>query len=330
MRGDPVYQRQLETATRPTDETTQNTLQTQAGVSYRMATGELIYALVAARPDISFATTKLTQYGSNPTMIHYQAVKTVYAYLNNNTKEDGLIFWRSAPYMDLPDIPFPSLRSSHHDILPSPKMHPRNPIAYSDSDWGADTSHRRSVTGIIIMVAGAAVVYKTHYQRAVALSSTEAEFVSASDAGKMALYIRSLLHDLGLEQNHSTPLRIDNKGALHMVTAGAPTKRTRHVDIRYFALLQWSETGQLQAESIPTALNISDSMTKATGRIKFHQRADMYMGRQPPRYVPPPPSTLRATIATILRSPPTGSLRHHPGTHDMKKNVERIIQVNLL
>ena len=301
MRSDPGYQRQLETATRPTDETAQNVLQTQAGFSYRMTTGELIYALVAARPDISFATTKLTQYGSNPALIHYQAVKTVYAFLNN-TKEDGLIYWRPAPYMDLPDVPFPSLRSSRQDILPSPKMFPRAPLAYSDSDWGSDSSHRRSVTGIIIMVAGAAVVYKTHYQRAVALSSTEAEFVSASDAGKVALYIRSLLHDLGFAQDHPTPLRIDNKGALHMVTAGAPTKRTRHVDIRYFALLEWADTGQLKAESVPTAHNISDSMTKATGRVKFHQHADLYMGRQPPRYVPPPlpVQEQRATIATLL------------------------------
>ena len=152
------------------------------------------------------------------------------------------------------------------------------------------------------MVAGAAVVYKTHYQRAVALSSTEAEFVGASDAGKVALYIRSLLHDLGFDQHHPTTLCIDNRGALHMVTAGAPTKRTRHVDIRYFALLQWSETGQIRAEAVPTAQNISDSMTKATGRIKFHQHADLYMGRQPPRYVPrkaSPAKTVTLTNVTI-------------------------------
>jgi Reverse transcriptase (RNA-dependent DNA polymerase) len=114
MRSDPAYQRQLETVTRPTDETAQNALQAQAGFSYRMATGELIYALVAARPEISFATTKLTQYGSSPALTHYQAVKLVYAFLNN-TKADGLIFWRSAPRMDLPDIPFPELRSNPQD-----------------------------------------------------------------------------------------------------------------------------------------------------------------------------------------------------------------------
>jgi hypothetical protein len=72
-----------------------------------------------------------------------------------------------------------------------------------------------------------------------------------------------------------------------MVDAQAPTRRTRHVDIRYFALLQWSDTGQVKAKSIPTASNISDSMTKPTGRIKFHQHADLFMGRTPPQYVPP-------------------------------------------
>ena len=89
-------------------------------------------------------------------------------------------------------------------------MGPNAPFAYSDSDWGADSSHRRSVTGIIIMVAGAPVVYKTHYQQAVALSSTEAEFVGALDAGKVALYICSLLYELGFEQHHPTTLCIDN------------------------------------------------------------------------------------------------------------------------
>jgi hypothetical protein len=60
MRSDPVYQRQLETAIRPRNETEQLVIQRQMGFSYRGATGELIYALVAAHPDISFATTKVT------------------------------------------------------------------------------------------------------------------------------------------------------------------------------------------------------------------------------------------------------------------------------
>jgi hypothetical protein len=71
-----------------------------------------------------------------------------------------------------------------------------------------------------------------------------------------------------------------------MVDAQAPTRRTRHVDIRYFAILQLSETGQIKAKAIPTAHNISDSMTKPTGRIKFHLHADLFMGQMPPSHVP--------------------------------------------
>jgi hypothetical protein len=76
---------------------------------------------------------------------------------------------------------------------------------------------------------------------------------------------------------------IDTHGAVFMVSAQAPTKRTRHVEIRHFALLQWDEDDYLVATPIPTDLNPSDSFTKATGRIKFHQHADIYMGRLSPR-----------------------------------------------
>ena len=79
-----------------------------------------------------------------------------------------------------------------------------------------------------------------------------------------------------------------------MVSAQAPTKRTRHVDIRYFALLDWSTTKRLTAVNIPTDKNPSDAFTKAVGRTKFHQHADSYMGR-----IPPPYSTCNTTQAHV-------------------------------
>ncbi|KAI2501046.1 hypothetical protein MHU86_13400 [Fragilaria crotonensis] len=284
MRHDSAYQRQLELAERPATAQVQQQLQKQVGFSFRAAVGELIYALVIARPEISLSTTKLSQYGTNPASVHYDAVKTIFAFLNN-TRDDGLIYWRQCPRMDLPEAPLPTPHSTSANALPTLHTNPTQPIAFSDSDWGSDFSHRRSISGMIIMLSGAAIVYKTRYQKAVALSSTEAEFVSAADTGKMILYVRSLLQDLGFSQPTPTQLHVDNTGAIFMVEAQAPTKRTRHVDIRYFALLDWRSTGQLTAVPIRTDMNLSDSMTKATGRIKFHQHADMFMGRVPPTYV---------------------------------------------
>ena len=61
-----------------------------------------------------------------------------------------------------------------------------------DSDWGGDTTHRKSVTGYVIKLAGGAVYYKTRFQDTIALSSTEAEFAAATDAGKSILYVRTI------------------------------------------------------------------------------------------------------------------------------------------
>jgi hypothetical protein len=85
------------------------------------------------------------------------------------------------------------------------------------------------------MLFGVAVLYTTKYQKAVVLSSTEAEFVSASDTGKAAIYLCTILADLGSVQDNPTCLLIDNMGAV-IVDAQAPTKWTHHdVDIHYFA-----------------------------------------------------------------------------------------------
>jgi hypothetical protein len=59
---------------------------------------------------------------------------------------------------------------------------------YTDSDWGSDRTHRRSVTGTLLMY-WAPQSPQTPYQPTAALSSTEAEFVAASDTGKDLLII---------------------------------------------------------------------------------------------------------------------------------------------
>ena len=45
------------------------------------------------------------------------------------------------------------------------------------------------------------------------MSSTEAEFVAAADAGKIALYLRSILAEVGIPKINATILYEDNMGA---------------------------------------------------------------------------------------------------------------------
>jgi len=53
-------------------------------------------------------------------------------------------------------------------------------LAYADADWGSDVDTRKSITGYVIKLAGAPVSWVSRKQKTVALSSTEAEYMSLS------------------------------------------------------------------------------------------------------------------------------------------------------
>jgi hypothetical protein len=157
---------------------------------YRGGVGELIWAMITTRPEVSFPVTKLSQFSTAPAAVHYTAVKRVFRYLNS-TADDGLTYWRTAPHPLLPALPPPPRLAAPvdhpltHDVSDAvEKYSPTAILGYVDSDWAADIRHRRSISGIVFKLAGAAIAWKCRIQPTVSLSSTEAEFLAASDAGK--------------------------------------------------------------------------------------------------------------------------------------------------
>ena len=141
MRSDSKYQRELETTAHPTTPDEQHHIQQQAGFSFLMAsTGELIYALIVARMEISFAIIKLSQYNANPALIHYKALREIFAYLNH-TREDGLIYWRSCPRQDLPEVTPTPPQSNPQDRLPTYVQPPLSLLAYTSTPTGAVIHH---------------------------------------------------------------------------------------------------------------------------------------------------------------------------------------------
>ena len=154
-----------------------------------------------------------------------------------------------------------------------------------DSDYAGDTTHCKSVTGISIQLAGGTILYKTRFQDTIALSSTEAEFNAAVEAGKYILYVRTILKEIELEQIQATTLHKDNQGALLMANAQQPTKRTRHMAVKNFALQEWCERDILVLKKIHTTHNWSDTMTKAQGRTLFYRHMNHIMGKLKPNYV---------------------------------------------
>ena len=85
-----------------------------------------------------------------------------------------------------------------------------------DSDWAADVGSRRSHTGYIIMLNGGAVSWKSRRQDCVSLSTSEAEYVAASQCGQEVYYMREILRDFGYAPTAPTHIYEDNLATTSM------------------------------------------------------------------------------------------------------------------
>ena len=284
---DPTWLKKFYAATGSTDTNDQAMLAKQMQINYRAGVGELIWAMTTCRPDIAFASVKLSQANSAPHEHHYHGLKHAIKYLYS-TRDDGIYYWRTQPRDDLPEGRPPTINSNKADLLLNkrPQYDATTAVAYADSDWATCLKTRRSFTGACIFLAGAVIAYKAKFQSTVALSSTEAEFMAACDVGRMCLFIRSILWDLDIPQEAATIAYEDNNGCTAMGNAQKPTARTRHIDIRYYALCEWIERDLIRLERIDTAINTADHMTKPLTRTLFHRHADYLLGHVPPLYSP--------------------------------------------
>jgi hypothetical protein len=261
-------------------------LEQQVGFSYRQVLGELMYAFVVCRLDIGYAVTLLSRISSCPHREHYTALLKIAKYLRA-TKDWGLIYWRSIPNDAFPDVPLPEV-----PIDPSLPSFPEIPLddlaSFVDAAHAADPKTRRSVTGFTVMLAGAAIAFKTKLQKVVTTSSTEAELVAAVAAAKVVRYLRSVLTDLGYPPSGPTILHEDNQAVLDIVNKEVPSERTRHVDIQYFALQDWRARGLIKMAYVPGVINPADQATKAVGSTLHYRHVRRSMGHHRPSHVPQP------------------------------------------
>ncbi|KAE9266726.1 hypothetical protein PR003_g32022, partial [Phytophthora rubi] len=139
---------------------------------YRSLVGSLMYLACGTRPEISVAVAKLSRFLENPGEKHWDAGIKVVRYLLK-TKDVGIVY----------------------DGLLGTQLE-----AYSDADWADNRDDRRSVSGMLLMLCGAPVVWRSTFQKTVALSSTEAEYMALSDCVKECIWMRRLLKDIGAEK----------------------------------------------------------------------------------------------------------------------------------
>lgn len=134
---------------------------------FRSLVGRLIY-LTHSRPDLAYAAGLVSRFMHRPSVQHFGAAKRILRYIAG-TSSYGI--WYS-------------------------KQEKFELIGYSDSDWAGSHEDRKSTTDNLFSFGSGAVSWVSKKQATVALSSTEAEYVSASAAASQAVWLRRLSSDL--------------------------------------------------------------------------------------------------------------------------------------
>ena len=143
----------------------------------------------------------------------------------------------------------------------------------SDANYGV----ARSTSGILIMLCGAAVLWRVVVQRSPAISPAEAEFYALSSTVAELVYARQLLEELGHVFSAATQCFCDSRAARLMADHGSSTSRTRHVHRRWHFMKFHTDDGDVWIAAIKGLRNPANGLTKFTAGPLFI-RERKYMG----------------------------------------------------
>ena len=110
--------------------------------------------------------------------------------------------------------------------------------------------------------------WRSVLQPTVALATAEAEYMAAAGAAREALWLRKLLHDLGVAKDAPRVLS-DSQSALALVRNPVVSQRSKHIDVLQHFVRERSDRGEIVLESCGTEKMVADSLTKVVGSTKF-------------------------------------------------------------
>ena len=155
----------------------------------------------------------------------------------------------------------------------------RNKLSgWVDSDFASDIDTRKSMTGYLMVLNGGPISWKASRQGGVTLSSSEAEFVAASQAGQEVLYLRALLKGFAYLQHGPTEIWEDNASCILMSENPTNRERSRHVDVRVHFLRDMVRDGSVKLIKCAGTQNVADALTKSLPRPAFHKHREFLKG----------------------------------------------------
>jgi hypothetical protein len=112
------------------------------------------------------------------------------------------------------------------------------------------------------------VSWASKKQNSVALSTAEAEYITAGHCCAQLLLMRQTLRDYGYKLS-KVPLLYDNESAIRMADNPIEHSRTKHIDIRYHFLRDHQQRGDIEISYINTKDQLADIFTKPLDEKTF-------------------------------------------------------------
>ena len=236
---------------------TEKTADPKFKTAYMSMVGSLNYLQTKTVWGLAFPVSLVSRYMTNPNQTHMDAVQQQFRYLSGSP-ERGLFYRKDGD---------PTLRG------------------FVDSDWGGDTETGKSTTGWVFTLAGCPVSWSSQRQKTVSSSSTEAEYIAASDACKEAIWLKGFHNEIAPKMGHpdqmTIPLAIDNASALKLTKNPEFHGRTKHINIRHHFIRECVEQGEIAPEWISGKTNPADLFTKALARPLFFENVSRLGGGMP-------------------------------------------------
>jgi len=149
--------------------------------------------------------------------------------------------------------------------------------AFCDSDYAGNQDGWKSISEFIIYVCGCPISWKSRGQKAVTLSSSEAEYVAISEVCAEIMFLKQVLEFLRIEVKLLIIVRVDNIGAIYLAHNATSGPRTKHVDIRFHFVQDYIKDGVVKILFIKSENNNSDLYTKNLGEELFNKHSKQYM-----------------------------------------------------
>ncbi|XP_020211586.1 uncharacterized protein LOC109796312 [Cajanus cajan] len=210
--------------------------------SYRRLIGRLIY-LTNTRHDIAHAVHHLSQFVSQPTSSHQQAVFRILRYLKQAPGQG--IFLAADSSLQLK--------------------------AFSDSDWAGCIDTRRSVTGFSVYIGHSLISWRSKKQPTVSRSSSEAEYRALASTACEIQWLTYLLEDFRISFTRPALLYCDNQSALQIASNQVFHERTKHIEIDCHLFREKVTNGLLKLLPVSSSSQLADIYTKALSLSHFKE-----------------------------------------------------------